>query len=299
MLIWIKILLKFISYKFDQATSSAKQIIFFVISFLLTGIFARGGLQERPIDWGHAMFSNNQFANQLALNPLFNFGRSVVQLNSEKNISKIIHFMDDKTALDISKKMILAPNEKFIDSLSFKRKIISPKSIEPNIVFIILESFLGNYCGFINNNNYDITPNLNKIAKEGINFSKTIASGKRSAFGLGSILCSWPVLPGLPLISSLESQKNIDTIGSLLKKINYSTYFLFGYLILQFFPFFYYLIYMSIAPYTDVIPIEFTPTYTGGIVLNFFFCPMDLSDYLHGCSQIFIISSILSSPLLI
>ncbi len=226
--IWIKSIKKYFTKIPKKNISFFSNIIFFIISFILIGTCIRGGWQERPIDWGHAMFSKNQLANQIALNPLFHWGRSIIQLNSEKNISKLINYMDDDLAFSISRDLIKSPNEFYIDSTSLKRKILNPEITNQNIILVVLESFLANYCGFINKKNLNVTPNLNKIANSGINCINTFASGKRSAYGLSSILCSWPVLPGFPLISKLESQQKVETIGTLLKKINYSTHFIYG-----------------------------------------------------------------------
>ena len=118
------------------------------------------------------MFSKNQLANQTALNPLFNLGRSIIQLNSEKNIAELIHFMDSDSAFSISRNIILTSNEYFLDSTSFTRKIINPKSTKPHIIVVVLESFLGSYCGFINPKHKDVTPNLNKIADKDDESSK-------------------------------------------------------------------------------------------------------------------------------
>jgi len=226
--IWYKIINFFKPNNNKSAIPLINRVFFFVISLLLFGTCIRGGWQERPIDWGHAMFSKNQLANQVALNPIFNFVRSILQLNSEKNISELLQFMDDDKAVNISRDLILSPQEMYLDTISLKRKIIDPTTIKPHIILIILESFLGSNCGFINEKYLNVTPNLNKIANNGINCLRAFASGKRSAYGLSSILCSWPVLPGFPLISQLESQKGIETIGTLLKKINYSTSFIYG-----------------------------------------------------------------------
>ena len=225
---WMKFIVNTLQNNNKIKKSLFIHICSFLIGFIVIGTCIRGGWQERPIDWGHAMFSKDQMANQIALNPLFNFGRSIIQLNSEKNISHLIEFMDHDSAFSISRNMILTSNEYYLDSTSLKRKIINPKPIKPHIILIVLESFLGSYCGFINHNNKHVTPNLNNIADQGINCIRTFASGKRSAYGLSSILCSWPVLPGFPLISQLESQKEIETLGTLLKNIDYSTYFIYG-----------------------------------------------------------------------
>ena len=68
--------------------------------------------------------------------------------------------------------MILTSNEYYLDSTTYKRKIKNPISIKPNIILIVLESFLGSYCGFINQDKRAVTPNLNKIAEKGYLSSK-------------------------------------------------------------------------------------------------------------------------------
>ena len=226
--LWYKLLTKIIQKQKQQSGSFFSSISFFIIGFLLIGTFIRGGWQQRPIDWGHAIFSDNPFANQTALNPLFNLGRSVIQLNSEKNIAKLVKYMDNSSALLMTQKTIKTPREIFTDSSSFKREIIKSHVIKPNIVLVVLESFLGKYCGSANSGGIDVTPNLNHMADKGINCTRTIALGKRSAYGLSTILCSWPPLPGFPLISQVESQQEVETVASLLKDIGYSTWFMYG-----------------------------------------------------------------------
>ena len=139
---WMKLIRYFIPNKNEIKISIFIHILFFLIGFTLLGTLIRGGWQQRPIDWGHAMFSKNQLANQIALNPLFNLGRSIIQLNSEKNISRLIHYMDSDSAFLISKNMIIMPNEYYLDSTSFNRKIINPRSTKPHIIIVVLESFL-------------------------------------------------------------------------------------------------------------------------------------------------------------
>ena len=226
--LWYKLLTKIIRKQKQQSGSFFSRISFFIIGFLLIGTFIRGGWQQRPIDWGHAMFSDNPFANQTALNPLFNLGRSVIQLNSEKNIAKLVKYMDNSSALLMTRKIIKTSGEIFTDSSSFKREIIKSHVIKPNIVLVVLESFLGKYCGSANSGRIDVTPNLNRMADNGINCTRTIASGKRSAYGLSTILCSWPPLPGFPLISQVESQQEVETVASLLKDIGYIPWFMYG-----------------------------------------------------------------------
>ena len=98
----------------------------------------------------------------------------------------------------------------------------------PNIVLIVLESFHGEYCHFLNSSTLEITPNLSHLADAGINFSHCYANGVRSAFGLSSIFCSMPALPGRPLMYQTEAIGRLQTGASLLKEIGYETTMLYG-----------------------------------------------------------------------
>ncbi len=224
--LWIKLPKKFILH-FNKVPVYSYALSF-VFSFIFIGTCIRGGWQERPIDWGHAMFSSNHLANQAALNPLFNLGRSVIQMQSENNLSTSLSYMDHDSARAILRNLIKTENESFITESGIQRRIENTQSIQPHVVLVVLESFLASYCGFINPDMKEVTPHLNRIANEGVNCKNTFANGKRSAYGLSSILCSWPVLPGYPIISQLESQGGVETIASLLKKTGYSTHFIYG-----------------------------------------------------------------------
>ena len=71
------------------------------------------------------------------------------------------------------------------------------------------------------------------LSIKSINFKNCYANGTRTAYGLGSILCSWPVLPGYPIIRHpiYQNKKNKKTtFSSIMKDINkkYNTIFMYG-----------------------------------------------------------------------
>ena len=100
----------------------------------------------------------------------------------------------------------------------------------PNIILIILESHTANRCNFSNPNlKENITPVLDNIASNSINFRNCYANGTRSAYGLSSIYCSWPVIPGYPLNRQQQYKiKGQTTFGSIFKEIGYNTAFMYG-----------------------------------------------------------------------
>ena len=103
---------------------------------------------------------------------------------------------------------------------------------KPNIIIIILESFVSENCNYLNPNLQEkITPFLDKLSTESISFSRCFANGTRSAYGIGSILCSWPVLPGKPIIAQVETGfKDSPATESIriFKKMGYDLTFLYG-----------------------------------------------------------------------
>ena len=151
-------------------------------------------------------------ANQLAVNSVYNYINSLIQhfedppikyyKNSEQIVAK--HLQKNRT------------NDNEIEILEY--------DIKPNVILIILESHAGDRCNFLNPNLQDkITPNLDKMAKKSINFKNCYANGPRTAHGLSSILCSWPTIPGYPLIRQSQYKiKGRSTLASIFKDIGYS-----------------------------------------------------------------------------
>jgi len=97
-----------------------------------------------------------------------------------------------------------------------------------NIILVILESHTAAFSGYLHSDKPSITPNLDRLARQGIAFTNCYANGVRSAHGISSIMMSWPNLPGLPLISRTESVNQVPSLASSLKAIGYSTLFMYG-----------------------------------------------------------------------
>ncbi|MCF7823907.1 MAG: sulfatase-like hydrolase/transferase [Candidatus Marinimicrobia bacterium] len=199
-----------------------------LLSIILLGTSIRGGWQERPIDWGQAMFSRDFLANQIALNSMFIFGRSAIQFSSGSKAAELVSYYGADEAFQITRNLLESPETDFVDNHSMRRINRGTAMIKPNIILILLESHSGLFCGYMNGEEHSITPNLDRLAREGIAFTNCYANGKRSAHGIGSTLMSWPTLPGLPLISRVESVGKVPSLGTALKDIGYKTLFVYG-----------------------------------------------------------------------
>lgn len=198
----------------------------FLISLIISILFMRGGTQEKPVDWGYAHFSKDNMANQIAQNCMFFFGRSYIEMQEEEsftmnfgNINNISEFENTVTKLKTENS-----DSSFKDFLNTDKK--------PNIILIILESFVSENCNYLNPKlNEKITPFIDQLSNRSISFNRCFANGTRSAYGIGSILCSWPVLPGKPIITQVETGfKNSPATESIriFKKLGYDLTFLYG-----------------------------------------------------------------------
>ena len=93
-----------------------------------------------------------------------------------------------------------------------------------NVVVIIVESLTYKYIDYLNEGKkYGVTPNIDKIASEGLIFSNFFANGQRSIEGAQAILTGIPPLPGIPDIISLSV--NYSRLGELAKANHYRTIF--------------------------------------------------------------------------
>lgn len=204
------------------------RILGVLLSIVVLATAFRGGWQERPIDWGFAMFSEDFIANQTALNSPFFLGRSVVQFSSEQNADKFTHYYNPSDAFQTTRQLLEDPKMRFVDDISMTRKLDAAEDRGTNIVLLLLESHTAAFTGYLNRTEPSVTPNLDRMAREGFAFTNCFANGIRSAHGVSSVIMSWPNLPGLPLISRTESVNQVPSLGSALKAIGYSTLFMYG-----------------------------------------------------------------------
>ena len=184
-----------------------------LIPLIIIGI--RGGLDESTTNIGQVYYSQNQFLNHSAVNPIFSFFASL-----EKSGSNIVSFkfMDQKTCDEIVSQLY---NTQSIDCDT----LLTTNT--PNIIVILLESCGGQFTEI--GGRTDITPNLNKMAKEGIYFANCHANSWRTDRGT---LCTWSGYPSFPNTSVMKIPAKSRTLPNIARTLQqergYSTHYLYG-----------------------------------------------------------------------
>ena len=186
-----------------------KASVFIVLTALLI-IPIRGGFGISPMNQSAVCFSNNNFANQAAINYAWNFFDTTIFEGDDKNPYV---FMDKDKAESISKELYSHGSS----SLSVL------KNNRPNIVLIIWESFTAKVL-----NEKGIVPEFNRLKQEGIFFENMYANGDRSDKGLLAILSGYPTIPGKSLMNKLSKASKLPNISKSLAAENYETAFFYG-----------------------------------------------------------------------
>ncbi|HOK60635.1 LTA synthase family protein [Tenuifilum sp.] len=174
----------------------------------------RGGFGIAPINPGKVYFSQNNFCNHAALNPVWNMMYSVSKSSS---MSKTYNVEIDKATA----------HQRFGELMHTDSTLYVLNTNQPNIIIILLESFgaklVGPLGGLPN-----VTPNLNRLASEGILFTRTTASGDRSDKGIIAVLSGFPAQPTQSVIKYPTKSNKLPTISEVLYNQGYSTAFYYG-----------------------------------------------------------------------
>ena len=209
-----------------------KSVITVTIAIPLLIISARGGMTSATLTWGRAEFSQNYFANQVALNGVFALLQSVDvdrNMNSSSANSMNYTLSDEELKYNI-RKYVTQPNDTYLPGKNILRRVTDTGKhmITPNVVVILMESFMGANVGALGYEP-DLTPNYNRLAKEGMIFKNVYSAGKRSNRGVVSSITGYPSSYGQALIKkSIVGRRYFYSIPSLLKERGYNTHFYYG-----------------------------------------------------------------------
>ena len=183
-----------------------------LIPAIVIGI--RGGLSESTTNVGQVYYSQNQFLNHAAVNPVFSFLASF-----EKTASYIpdYQFMDeDECARTLEG---LYPTESTeIDTLLTTSR--------PDIVIILMES-----CGGLFNElggRADVMPRLSRMMHEAVSFDSCYANSWRTDRGTLCTLSGYPSFPTSSLMKMPAKARFLPGLGKTLAEQGYQTSYIYG-----------------------------------------------------------------------
>lgn len=167
--------------------------------------------------------SNNRYLNQIAHNGMFEL--FAAYRHNELPYDQFYMSEDEKTLMPLLRSNLGIKPSASHEGIT--RYIQSTKPETPyNLVLITVESLSANYMKAFGNPK-NLTPNLDRLAKESLFFTNLYATGTRTVYGLSAITLSIPPVPGNSIVRRPENE-NLFSLGAVLGRKGYTNKFIYG-----------------------------------------------------------------------
>ena len=191
-----------------SVAGKVRSTIFYIFCIPLMVIGIRGGLDESTTNVGQVYFSQNQFLNHSAVNPVFSFFASLESTSSDD----VVYDFYDAGELELLTKGLYDSETVAGDTLL--------KTQRPNVVVILLES-----CG---NMFLKVMPNLRKAAQEGVEFTNCYGNSYRTDRGTVCALSGYLSFPTMSVMKMSNKVSHLPSIARSLQQEGYHTEYLYG-----------------------------------------------------------------------
>ncbi len=192
------------------------EIPFFLVFTALLIIPVRGGFQTIPVNQSNVYFSDKMFANHASINFIWNFFNTLTHKTDGTNPYKYFDHETAKNIINKTKNKLLTANT---DSILNNSK--------PNVILILWESLPAKIVGSLGGEP-NVTPNLNRLSKDGILFTNFYANGDRTDKGIPAILSGYYPLPFKRIMRMPNKTRSLPMLPKKMNDLGYKTSFYYG-----------------------------------------------------------------------
>lgn len=178
-------------------------------------VIIRGGVTESTSNIGQVYYCNNEFLNHSAVNPAFSLLASV---SKTKNYADQFDYLPEAQRDSLFKNLYPTEGKNTVELLRTSR---------PDILIIIMEGFgatmvesLGGVKG--------ASPNIDRLSKEGIWFTRCYANSYRTDRGTVCTLSGYQSFPDLSVMKIPAKSRTLPSIVGKLAQEGYQSDFLYG-----------------------------------------------------------------------
>lgn len=190
-----------------------------VIAFCVASFFV--------FDIKDADSTNNRYNAEIAKEGMYSLFSAF--LKNELDYKEYYITTKEEDATQLLKKELAAPNVKFLGDTpsSIKRHVQGTSQAKPNVILVVMESMGMEFFSENRTDGQVLTPNLEQLAKQGIFFPHTYATGTRSVRGLEAVSSSIPPLPGMAILRR-EGNDHLVTGGSIFAEKGHDCKWIYG-----------------------------------------------------------------------
>jgi phosphoglycerol transferase MdoB-like AlkP superfamily enzyme len=174
---------------------------------------------------GQAQFNENAEAGEIASNGIYNLFYAF--WHNEINYEQ---FYAQNAPADVQARARVLLTEKgmpFEDNHSLVRLVKAEGAeYKKNVILVVMESMSASFMQSFGNTK-NLTPNLDRLAREGLFFTNLYATGTRTVRGLEAVTLSVPPTPGQSIVRRPHNE-NLFSLGFVFKDRGYETKFIYG-----------------------------------------------------------------------
>ncbi|MBR1548324.1 MAG: LTA synthase family protein [Prevotella sp.] len=187
---------------------SWREAIVYVLAIPLIVIGIRGGIGDATTNIGQVYYSQNQFLNHSAVNPVFSFFYS---LTHQLDDLSQYEFYDDETRQQLVDGVYTTESTATDTLLTTDR---------PSIIVVLMEGAGEEFAS--------VMPHLQQLKQQGVYFSQCYANSWRTDRGTVAVLSGYPTFPTVSVMKMPEKSRLLPSIAQRLKAEGYATHFLYG-----------------------------------------------------------------------
>ena len=199
-----------------------------LLLIICTG-FIRSTLDHRPVNPSTVALSNDPLVNDLALSSAYTALYALYETRHEAQGGFRYAEISDQDVLAQVKASMMIDGADFTSATLptlHRQQLTDPNIGRKNLVIIVQESLGAEFVGALGG--VGVTPNLDKLSREGIWFTHLYATGTRSARGLEAVVSGFTPTTSRSVVKLGRSQRNFFTLGDLLARAGYDTSFIYG-----------------------------------------------------------------------
>jgi phosphoglycerol transferase MdoB-like AlkP superfamily enzyme len=192
----------------------------------------RGSLDHRPANPAMFALTGDPMVNTLILNSSWSVIHAIYGMRHEARSSEIYGKMDEAAIMDEVKaaRASLGDARPLLDDPelpTLTAQTASMKRSKPLNLVIILEESLG--ATFVESlGGVPVTPELEKLKKQGWWFEQLYATGTRSIRGIEAVVTGFPPTPAQAVVKLSLAQRNFASLASILGAQGYESEFIYG-----------------------------------------------------------------------
>jgi len=201
------------------------------LGLLAVAFATRGTFDHRPLNPSFASITTNRITNEIASCGVFNLLTEWMHQLRHKSVElkTLIDLPSAEEAVRSARERLSTRGTLTDDSPNpLVRHFNGRAANEPlNVVLVVMESFTGRLTGCLGGQPA-LSPELDKLANEGVLLKNCYATGERTIQGLEAAVSSFPPLPGVGVVKRPQARAGFSTLATVLKERDYETLFLYG-----------------------------------------------------------------------